>query len=70
MAAASLADHLARTAVAQVRHGAGVDDVDICDFTEIALHKASRAHLFADGFAIGLIYLAAERGDCKGCRWR
>src|SRR5260370_10928560 len=53
-----------------MRYGAGVDDVDIRAFAKIVLHIASRAHLFANGFTIGLIYFAAECGDCKSCCWQ
>src|SRR5229473_8071134 len=59
MAAACLADKLAGTAVAQVRDRTSVDDVDIGGLAKVALHKASRTHLLANGFAIGLVYLAA-----------
>jgi len=50
-----------------VRDGAGVDDIDIGDLVKITLYKASIAHLLANGFTIGLVYFAAEGGDCKGC---
>ena len=67
MTAVGLADQLARTAVAQVGDGAGVDDIDVSDLIEVALGKASIAHLLTNGFTIGLVYLAAEGGDCKCC---
>ena len=67
MTPSGLADQLARTAVAQVRDCAGVDDIDIGDLIEIALCKASIAHLLTNGFTIGLVYLAAEGGDCECC---
>src|SRR5260370_30696379 len=67
MAAASLADHLSRAAVAQVCNGAGVDDVDIYHFAEVALHKTCCAHLLANSFTIGLIHLTAKRGNSKCC---
>src|SRR5215472_9725491 len=70
MAATGLADHLPRTAITQVGNGAGVDDVDISHFTEVALHKTCRAHLLANSFAVGLIYLAAERSNSECCFWR
>jgi len=37
-----LRDELARTAVAEVRDGAGVDDVYIRCFVEVALYEACR----------------------------
>ena len=67
MTTVGLADQLARTAVAQVGDGAGVDDIDVSDLIEVALGKASIAHLLTNGFTIGLVYLAAEGGDCKCC---
>ena len=39
----------------------------IGDLIEVALRKAGAAHLLANGFTIGLIYLATEGGDCKCC---
>ena len=29
--------------------------------------EAAVDHLLANGFTIGLVYFAAEGGDCKGC---
>src|SRR6266566_784709 len=68
MAAASLADHLTRTAVAHVCNGAGVDNVDICYFAEVALYETCRTHLLANSFAICLIHLTAKRGNSE-CRF-
>ena len=67
MTTVGLADQLARTAVAQVGDGAGVDDIDVSDLIEVALGKASITHLLTNGFTIGLVYLAAEGGDCECC---
>ncbi len=67
MASTCLADHLPRTTITQVRYCAGIDDIDIGDLAEVALRKASLAHLLADGFTIGLVDLAPQRGYCKGC---
>lgn len=66
MATARLADKLARAAISQVRDGAGIDDIDIGNIVKVALREASRTHLFADGFAVGLIDFAAQRRDRKG----
>src|SRR5579863_4237203 len=54
MAAARLRDHTARAAIPQVRDGTGIHNVDIGGVVEVALRKARRAHLLANGLAIGL----------------
>ncbi len=69
MAATRLADELARTAVAEMGDGAGVDDVDIGNFVEVALYEACAAHLLANSFAIGLVDFAAEGRDGECCCW-
>ena len=69
MAAASLADHLTRTAVAHVCNGAGVDNVDICYVAEVALYETCCAHLLANSFTIGLIHLTAKRGNSECHFW-
>jgi hypothetical protein len=68
LASVGLADHQPRTTVAQVRHRTGIDDIDIGGLIKFALHKTSGIHLLANGFAIGLIDFAAQRGDRKGFR--
>src|SRR5579859_2738417 len=69
MAAARLRDHAARAAIPQVRDGTGIDNVDIGGVVEVALREACRAHLLANGLAIGLVDLAAQRGnrECRCC---
>jgi hypothetical protein len=65
LTAVGLADHQPRTAIAQMGNCAGINNIDIGGFIKFALNKASSTHLFANGFAIGLINLAAQRSDCK-----
>ncbi len=65
-----LADQLARTAVAQVRDCAGVDDIDIRELVKISLRESGGIHLFAYGFAIGLVDFAAQRCNGKCCFWQ
>jgi hypothetical protein len=59
MAASRLTDSRTRTAVTEVSYRAGIDDIDIRDFVEVTLFKARGAHLFTNGFAIGLVDFAA-----------
>ena len=59
------ADDLARLAVAQMRHRAGIDDIDICGFLERHDIVAARAEQPLHGFRFKLIDLAAERHECN-----
>ena len=67
LASAGLANHQSRTAIAKMRHRAGIHNIDISGLVKITLNEAGGAHLLADGLAIGLIDLAAQRSDRERC---
>lgn len=70
MVAMGLCDEVTRTAIAEMSHSTGIDNIDIGCLVEVALHKAGRAHLLANRLAISLIDLAAQRCDGEGGAFR
>ena len=59
------ADDPARLAVAQMRHRAGIDNIDVRTFLERHDIVAARAEQPLHGFRFKLIDLAAERHECN-----